>query len=46
MTEACKNGQITVMRFPQVREDCSGKHAIDIPGAQQRAAVPDWLKPM
>src|SRR5438132_11737958 len=31
--------------FPQLKEDCSGKRAIDIPDAQQRAAVPDWLKP-
>jgi len=46
MKQARKDGQITGMRFPQLREDCSGKRAIDIPGAQQRAAVPDWLKPI
>ena len=32
--------------FPQPREDCSGKRAIDIPDALRHAAVPDWLEPM
>src|SRR6266571_6961727 len=45
LKQASNDGQITGASFPQLKEDCSGKRAIDIPDAQQRAAVPDWLKP-